>query len=622
MCGICGFVGRGSIDDLKRMNEALLHRGPDAQGIWSDPSQGIYLGHRRLSIIDIDGGAQPMWTADRKLCISFNGEIYNFRELRRELEKAGHRFTSDHSDTEVLLHGYREWGCALPDHLNGMWAFVLYDTENNLLFLSRDRFGKKPLYYSHAAGTFMFASELSSLRAHRAFNFPLSKTSLQKFFAYNYIPAPLTLYESVCKLPAGCNLQYSIDTSTVTVERYWEFTLEPFETIPPDAESVWAEELRALIDHAVKRRLMSDVPLGIFLSGGIDSTAVTVFATRHIEPSRLMTFAIGFSEPSFDESRHSRFAADLLGTDHHHRQLSLESAISLLPEIASGLDEPLGDSSLLPTYLLCKESRKHVTVALGGDGADELFAGYDPFRALAAARLYGAMVPKPLHEAIRLLLLRLPVSHANMSTDFRIKRTLRGLCYRKSLWNPVWQAALDPKEIGELFNEPVSPEELFSEAIECWDRCRQPGLVDKTLEYYTKLYLQNDILVKVDRASMMNSLEVRAPFLDIDLVNFVRRIPTSYKYRNRTTKYLLKKALAPVLPKSILYRSKKGFGVPVGKWFENGSLVIDNSAAPEMFSRSFINHQITTHRNGSRDNRAFLWNTWMLEQFSGTTAIR
>ena len=622
MCGICGFVGRGSIDDLKRMNKALLHRGPDAQGIWSDPSQGIYLGHRRLSIIDIDGGAQPMWTADRKLCISFNGEIYNFRELRRELEKAGHRFTSDHSDTEVLLHGYREWGCALPDHLNGMWAFVLYDTENNLLFLSRDRFGKKPLYYSHAAGTFMFASELSSLRAHRAFNFPLSKTSLQKFFAYNYIPAPLTLYESVCKLPAGCNLQYSIDTSTVTVERYWEFTLEPFETIPPDAESVWAEELRALIDHAVKRRLMSDVPLGIFLSGGIDSTAVTAFATRHIEPSRLMTFAIGFSEPSFDESRHSRFAADLLGTDHHHRQLSLESAIGLLPEIASGLDEPLGDSSLLPTYLLCKESRKHVTVALGGDGADELFAGYDPFRALAAARLYGAMVPKPLHEAIRLLLLRLPVSHANMSTDFRIKRTLRGLCYRKSLWNPVWQAALDPKEIGELFNEPVSPEELFSEAIECWDRCRQPGLVDKTLEYYTKLYLQNDILVKVDRASMMNSLEVRAPFLDIDLVNFVRRIPTSYKYRNRTTKYLLKKALAPVLPKSILYRSKKGFGVPVGKWFENGSLVIDNSTAPEMFSRSFINHQITTHRNGSRDNRAFLWNTWMLEQFSGTTAIR
>jgi asparagine synthase (glutamine-hydrolysing) len=622
MCGICGFVGRGSIDDLKRMNEALLHRGPDAQGIWSDPSQGIYLGHRRLSIIDIDGGAQPMWTADRKLCISFNGEIYNFRELRRELEKAGHRFTSDHSDTEVLLHGYREWGCALPDHLNGMWAFVLYDTENNLLFLSRDRFGKKPLYYSHAAGTFMFASELSSLRAHRAFNFPLSKTSLQKFFAYNYIPAPLTLYESVCKLPAGCNLQYSIDTSTVTVKRYWEFTLEPFETIPPDAESVWAEELRALIDHAVKRRLMSDVPLGIFLSGGIDSSAVAAFATRHIEPSRLMTFAIGFSEPSFDESRHSRFAADLLGTDHHHRQLSLESAIGLLPEIASGLDEPLGDSSLLPTYLLCKESRKHVTVALGGDGADELFAGYDPFRALAAARLYGAMVPKPLHEAIRLLLLRLPVSHANMSTDFRIKRTLRGLCYRKSLWNPVWQAALDPKEIGELFNEPVSPEELFSEAIECWDGCRQPGLVDKTLEYYTKLYLQNDILTKVDRASMMNSLEVRAPFLDIDLVNFIRRIPSEYKYRNRTTKYLLKKALEPVLPKRILYRSKKGFGVPVGKWFKNGSLVIDNSAAPGMFSRSFINRQITTHRNGNRDNRAFLWNTWMLEQFSGTTAIR
>ncbi|MBN1760253.1 MAG: asparagine synthase (glutamine-hydrolyzing) [Chitinispirillaceae bacterium] len=621
MCGICGFAGNGSIDDLKRMNRALFHRGPDAEGLWSDPSKGIHLGHRRLSIIDIEGGAQPMWTADGKLGVTYNGEIYNYRELRRELELIGHFFTSDHSDTEVLLHGYRAWGTALPERLNGMWAFALYDTEKNLFFCSRDRFGKKPLYYARSAGTFMFASELSALRAHPAFDFPVSRTSLRKFFAYNYIPAPRTIYEGVFQLSAGCNLIHDLAGGGTSVHPFWEFTLEPFDTVPRNAEAIWAEELRALIDKAVERRLMSDVPLGIFLSGGIDSSTVAAFASRHIDPKDLMTFSIGFEEPSFDESDYARQVAEKLGTDHHHRTLSLETAKALLPEIAGRLDEPFGDSSLLPTYLLCNESRKRVTVALGGDGADELFAGYDPFHALAAARCYAFLVPRPVHIAIRLLMQHLPVSHVNMSTDFRIKRTLRGLSYHRSLWNPVWQASLDPEEIDELFEEKMPVEELFSEAIDCWERCRTPDIVSKTLEYFTKLYLQNDILTKVDRASMMNSLEVRAPFLDIDLVNFVRRIPSDYKYRNRTTKYILKKALEPVLPDRILYRSKKGFGVPVGKWFNEGSLSIDTANIADNLSHRFVEQQIDSHRSGRSDNRAFLWNSWLLERFTGRNAV-
>ena len=317
------------------MNNALSHRGPDAEGLWSDSEKGIYIGHRRLSIIDIAGGAQPMWTSDKSLGVTYNGEIYNYIELRIELEKAGHRFMTDHSDTEVLLHGYREWGTALPSRLNGMWAFAIYDRQNGRFFLSRDRFAKKPLYYTFCSGTFIFASELTSLRKHSLFNHSISRQSLKKYFAWNYIPAPGTLYESVYKLPGGCNLFYSIAQNNTRLERYWEFTLEPFKTIPKNAEAVWCEQLRDLIDKAVQRRLMSDVPLGIFLSGGIDSTSVSYFASRHIEPRNLKTFSIGFEEPTFDESTYSLFAARTLKTDHHHATLSLEAAKALLPEIVS-----------------------------------------------------------------------------------------------------------------------------------------------------------------------------------------------------------------------------------------------------------------------------------------------
>ncbi len=596
------------------MNNALIHRGLDAEGLWTDPEKGIYIGHRRLSIIDIAGGAQPMWTSDGAIGISFNGEIYNYRELRVVLEKSGHIFVSDHSDTEVLLHGYREWGNNLPTHLNGMWAFAIYDRKNDLIFLSRDRFGKKPLFYTVCDGTFMFASELSSLRMHTDFNHSVSMRSLKKYFAYNYIPAPGSLYESVYKLPAGHNLVYSITDKSTRLEQYWEFTLEPFETIPEHAEALWGEQLRELIDRAVKRRLMSDVPLGVFLSGGIDSTSVSYFATRHIEPPSLRTFSIGFKEPSFDESTYSHYAAAMLGTDHHHKTLSLETAKSLLPDIAGKLDEPFGDSSLLPTYLLCQESRRFVTVALGGDGADELFAGYDPFRALRAAELYNSFFPKPLHTAIRLLIQHFPVSHVNMSLDFKLKRTLRGLTYDRKIWNPVWQGALEPSELQELFIEGIDLEDVYSEAIESWDSCRQHDIVNKTLQFYTQLYLQNDILTKIDRASMMNSLEVRAPFLDIDLVDFVRRIPAGYKYRYGQTKYILKKALKPILPNKILYRRKKGFGVPVGKWFKNRDLVLEKGTTIPGMKSSFIDRKLKEHTGNAADNRFLLWNMWLLEK--------
>ena len=616
MCGICGFAGAGDVDILASMNEAMVHRGPDAEGLWHDAHEAVYLGHRRLSIIDLSGGAQPMWTADGALGIVFNGEIYNHLELREELIRAGHRFFTDHSDTEVLLHGYRQWGRDLPSRLNGMWAFALYDRIRRELFLSRDRFGKKPLFYSLQNRTFAFASELSALIRHPRIAAAVHEGSLKKYFAYGYIPAPSTLYRQIFKLPGGHNLLLKMDAMACRVSKYWDFVLEPFDNVPANPEEAWGEELRELLRKSVQRRLMSDVPLGVFLSGGVDSSAITAFAAEAAGQARMKSFCIGFKEASFDETKYARIIAERYHTEHYEEILSIERARVLLPEIIGKLDEPMGDSSLMPTYLLCQETRKHVTVALAGDGGDELFAGYDPFRALRMAKWYDRLVPGPVHQAIRMAVAALPSTHGNMSLDFRLKRTLRGLSYPRRLWNSVWLGPLDPRDLEALFREPTDIEEVYAEAIEQWEACRQENLVDKTLQFYTKLYLQDDILVKADRASMMNSLEVRAPFLDIELVDFVRKIPHAYKYRNGQTKYILKKALEPVLPREILYRAKKGFGVPIGRWFQEGSLSLDSKVTFPCLHAPYIAGMAEEHRACRMDHRAALWNVWLLNSWS------
>lgn len=607
MCGIAGFVGEGSRDDIVRMNAAQVSRGPDGEGIWSDTTQCVYLGHVRLSIIDLATGGQPMWTRDGQLGVVFNGEIYNHVELRSELQALGAQFASNHSDTEVLLHAYRAWGDDFVCRLNGMWAFVIYDRSRRRLFASRDRFGKKPFYYQQRAGLFAFASEVTALAAHSGVRSVVCRLALKKLFAYGYIPAPHSILEGVKKLPGGHSLAYDLPTGSLNIWKYWDFILEPFDSIPPQAEARWCEEIRTLIARAVKRRLVSDVPIGALLSGGIDSSGVSAFAARELGEWRLNTYSIGFDERSFDESAFALRAAALIHSNHRQNVLSVDMARKAIPTVLARLDEPLGDSSLLPMYLLCGFAREHVTVAIGGDGADELFAGYDPFRALRWADLYQKFVPRPLHRAISLTIARLPVSHRNMSLDFKLKRTLRGLDHRAALWCPSWMASLSQEELESCFRERADLEEIYAEAIEQWDGCRSTSLVDRTLQFYTKLYLQDDILTKVDRASMMHSLEVRAPFLDIDLVNFVRRVPWQYKLRGSETKYLLKKALEPILPRDIRHRVKKGFGVPIGAWFKSGELSVGNEGA-EGIDPEFVTNRIELHRRGKSDQRAFLWN--------------
>lgn len=617
MCGICGFIGIGSEEDLDRMSARLVHRGPDDSGTWISSTHPLYLASRRLAVVDLAGGHQPMTTPDGKLVIVFNGEIYNASELRRELQGHGHKFGTDHSDTEVLLLGYREWGPGVVKRLNGMWAFALYDKEQASLFCSRDRFGKKPFYYARTNDGFAFASELTALTEHPAVPRNISRRALQKYFAYGYIPSPSSILEAVARLEGGCSLFVDLRSLELRVERYWDFLLEPFETIPRRPEEEWGEQLRELLERAVQRRLLADVPVGVFLSGGIDSSAVAAFAARHVPAGKLKTFSIGFHEESFDETRFGRLMSERLETDHEVERLSSARMRELLDDCLSKLDEPMGDSSIVPTYLVSKLARQRVTVALGGDGGDELFAGYDPFRALRRAELYRRIFPRPLHSAIKAIFDRLPVSDRNMAFDFKMKRTLRGLDYVPRLWLPVWMAPLEPNALQDLFSEPIDLEDIYSEVIDQWEKCPQDDIVDKTLQFYTKLYLQDDILVKIDRASMMHSLEVRAPFLDVDVVNFVRRIPSSFKLRNGGTKYILKKALEGILPSNVLRRSKKGFGIPAGAWFRNRTLQIDESDFPGL-NRKVVGQKLAAHIAGQSDERAFLWNFYVLGEWQKT----
>lgn len=609
MCGIAGFAGIGSRQELEQMTRALAHRGPDAEGFYSDESRKLFLGHRRLIVRDSIGGEQPMWNRSGTIGVVYNGEIYNDHELRAELTAAGHRFQTSHSDTEILIHGYEQWGESLPSHLNGMFAFAIYDVRQARLFLARDRFGEKPLYYASSPGFFAFASEVSALMRHPAVSTSIDQVSLQKLFAYGYIPAPRALYQGVSKLPGGHSLTVDLQSLTTEIADYWQFTLQPDEVMGARGDESLAEELRQLLVQAVGRRMVSDVPIGVFLSGGLDSSAVLAAAARHVKPESLQTFTIGFTEPSYDESAYARVVARHIGSSHHQRILDMQSAADLIPTVLDRLDEPLGDASILPTYQLSAFTREHVTVALSGDGGDELFAGYDPFSALRPAALYSRLVPRPLHNLLRGAAEHLPKSSRNMGLDFKIRRTLMGLSYPEKAWAPVWMAPVDPKDMQDLFEEPLRLEDLYSEAMELWETGPATGRVDRMLQFFTRFYLQDNILTKVDRASMMSSLEVRAVFLDNDIVEFCSRLPNRFKFRNGQRKYILKKALEPMLPHDIIYRRKKGFGIPLAQWMRN--IPAKPPLAPIPGVRlNWAEQAWASHRANKADHRIFLW-TWL-----------
>jgi asparagine synthase (glutamine-hydrolysing) len=611
MCAIAGIWGQGSLSIASQMISRMAHRGPDGSGLWADESSGVYLGHRRLAIVDLAVGAQPMVSACGRYVITFNGEIYNHAELRRELEERGRQFLTHHSDTETLLNGYAEWGTAFLSRLNGMWAFAIFDRQRRTLFLARDRFGEKPLYYASRPEAFVFASELTALTCHPAVSAEVSSIGLRKFFGYGYIPAPHTALADARKLPAGHSMMVDCRTGGIEIQRYWRYEARPTRECETADPQDLAAELKLRLKQSVKLRFACDVPVGIFLSGGLDSSTLAALAVEAGE--YVQTFSISFDEASFDESAYAKQVADHLGVEHHQRPLRAGDVPEFAREVLRGLDEPLGDASLLPTSLLCRFAREHVTVALGGDGSDEILFGYDPFKALKVASVYRSMMPNPVHQGILHLAARMPVSHRNMSLDFKVKRGLRGAGYPPALWGPVWMSALAEDDLRAFTGSDASLEETFSEAIEAWDASEGETLQDRLCQFYVELYLQDDILTKVDRASMRCGLEVRAPFLDNGVIDFVRSIPARLKFANGQGKVILREAIASSLPPEILSRPKKGFGMPVGQWFRDGILYPGEA---QWGHADIAERLYQQHLRERADERGFLWslfvtNRWM-----------
>jgi len=615
MCGICGFCfsDKRTVDRniLARMTSTLQHRGPDDEGYYADA--GIALGHRRLSIIDLDTGKQPIHNEDETIYVVFNGEIYNFPKLKKELEKKGHRFYTK-TDTEVLVHLYEESGERCVESLAGMFAFAIWDGKKRKLLLARDRIGIKPLYYSYNGKGLAFASEPKALLQLPWVDRRLDPQALSHYLSYDFIPAPYCIYEDIKKVPPGHQVVYQ--NGALRCERYWDLDLsDRFDGNLDEGELcelIWREFCRV-----VKTHLISDVPLGVLLSGGIDSTSVLA-ALRYEGVDDVKTFSIGFEDPSFDESRYFRRAASFFETEHHEEVLAPHKLIDILPEVASILDEPMADASIMPTYLLSRFTKSSVKVVLGGDGGDELFAGYPTYQAFLLARYY-EKIPRVMRSLTEAVIKRLPVSFDNMSLDFRAKKFIHGIPYPPVERYYIWMGTFPPEEKGKLLAPGIKRrlEDLNSFDL-LHDHLRDKifsSELGKLLYLDTKLYLQDGVLAKVDRASMAHGLEVRVPFLDHRFVELVTGLPERLKLKGLTTKYIWKKAIKDRIPAEIVGRGKKGFGIPLAKWLcgELKELMAallseDRLKRQGIFRPSFTHRLVADHLARRADNRKQLWN--------------
>ena len=602
--------GEGATELLRSMCARMTHRGPDSEGLMTQT--GVALGMRRLAIIDLASGEQPAWSEDGQVAVVLNGEIYNYKELRADLEDRGHSFRSA-SDTEVLPHLYEEYGTGMLSHLNGMFAFALWDARRRRLFVARDPFGEKPLYWGVFGGRLLFASEPKVLLAHPSVETRLNLDALRQYLSFDYVPAPLSIYEGIQKLPAAHAL--TLEDGRVQVWPYWQLSYRKPERVPTEEEA--AARVEELLADSVRMRLVSDVPLGVLLSGGVDSSTVAALAVRASHET-VKTFSISFAEKSFDESAYARGVADFLHTDHHEERLSANLAADLVGEIGSWMDEPLSDPSVVPTYLLSRFTRQHVTVALGGDGGDEIFAGYPMYPAHRLAKVY-SQVP---HTARRLLVesivRRLPVKTKNLSLDFKARRFLEGMRYDDLVArHHIWFGSFTPDEQMSLLTPAArraSGADIYAGARALLAECDATDTVERMQYLDTKLYMAEDILTKVDRTSMAVSLEVRAPFLDRRVVEYVASLPATYKLRGNTSKYILKRAMRPHLPPFVTRRGKKGFGVPVAEWLK-GRLqpLARDLLSPARLSRhglfdaAYVARLQDEHERGAANHRKLLW---------------
>jgi asparagine synthase (glutamine-hydrolysing) len=599
MCGICGIAttnGMADAEQVARMSATLVHRGPDSFGEFSNGT--VALAARRLSIIDLETGDQPIANEDRTIHVVQNGEIYNYRELRHELERAGHSFRT-HGDTEVLVHLYEEHGDRFAARLRGMFAIAIWDESRRRLVLARDRFGIKPLYYRSDSGGLSFASELRALPRGE-----IDLDALEAFLAFNSIPAPLTIFRDTRKLPPGHVLVW--ESARTTLERFARPAPVPSGELRDDEGAELVEELRARLRDSVRAHLVSDVPVGVLLSGGVDSALLTALAAEESsEPLR--TFSIGFEERSFDELTDARRVAKRYGTDHHELVLRPDAAL-LLPALAEAFDEPFADSSALPTYLVSQLAASNVKVALSGEGGDELFGGYYTYAAdLLAARVGGlARIARPLVE-------RLPSSSARASFDYKAKRFVRAAhlppLERHHGWKEIFATDARAELTGRASTfDPVDL--LRGRYAETEGADPLARLQDVDLG----IYLVDDLLVKTDRASMAHSLEARVPYLDTVVTNLALALPTRHKVRGLSKKVLLRKAAAPLLPREIVSGKKRGFSIPAAAWLREGlepfareTLSAETLRRQGFFRPEVVNRLLDEHLAGREDHSRQLW---------------
>jgi asparagine synthase (glutamine-hydrolysing) len=620
VCGIAGCVhadGRAADPALvERMCAALEHRGPDARGIHASGPAG--LGIQRLRVVDLEGGDQPIYNEDKTVAVVLNGEIYNFRELRRRLEAAGHRFRTD-GDTETIVHLYEEEGVDCVRSLDGMFAFALWDESRRRLLVARDRVGKKPLFYALREGTLSFASELRALLRDEEIPHDVDEQALDCYLAYGYIPAPLSAFQAVRKLPPATSLVY--EGGRVALERYWQLDYGQKHAVK-DARQLHAPLLETL-RRAVRRRLVADVPLGAFLSGGIDSSAVVAAMAQEMgEPVR--TFSIGFDSERFDELAHARLISERFGTEHEELQVRPD-AISIAPRIARHYGEPFADSSAIPSFYLAEMTRRHVTVALNGDGGDESFAGYTRYAAnVLAGRL--ERVPMPLRRLGAGLAARLPESAEEQGARNRVRRLGGSLALDGPARYERYVSLFDSTQRARLYSDEyraaLEDTDVVAEAIaEPWRQASGTSRLDLLLEVDTRTYLPGDLLTKIDIATMAHSLEARSPFLDPEMMQFAASIPAPMKLRGMEKKVILRDALRAWLPDSILDRPKQGFSVPLAEWlrgelreYSREVLLDPASLSSARFRPAAVEELLDGHLAG-QDHSQRIWALLMLEQW-------
>ncbi|MBD3345950.1 MAG: asparagine synthase (glutamine-hydrolyzing) [Chitinivibrionales bacterium] len=625
MCGICGIYSPGKISEtdihcMHRMCSVMRHRGPDDEGHYHDDYAA--LGMRRLSIIDIKGGHQPLSNEDKTLWIVFNGEIYNFQQLRKTLQNKGHTFSSN-SDTETIIHAYEEYGDACVHHLVGMFAFALWDSRKHRLFAARDRLGQKPFYYSESNGKFFFGSELKTILCDSKQSRTLDEVALHHYLTLQYIPDPFTIYKNIHKLPPAHVLTY--DRNGITLKSYWDLSYEPKLKI---SEQEAEQELRRLMMNAVQRRMISEVPLGAFLSGGIDSSIIVGLMAQQAT-KKIKTFSIGFSTDSFNELPFAQSVADKWNTYHSEFIVSPDRLSDILPKIVGAFDEPFADSCAIQTYYLSQMTKEHVTVALNGDAGDEAFAGYPRYWLDTWVAPY-SMLPQFITQKLVPMVLSPLREPDNVPIEANwimgLKRLSQVVRVPKEASIIRWGSFFD-----EQFKQVVYKDELYQKVKdsptsdllkEAFSNAAAQSFVDKTLAVDTRFYLAGNGLTKTDRMTMAHSLEGRSPFCDHELFEFCARLPVEFKLKNRNTKYLLKRTFSDMLGHKLTKRPKRGFAAPIEMWLKDPlkeqvreTLLCSSADIHEMFDVSSLKSLIDEHERGRANHGRRIWALVVLEEW-------